>query len=128
MLLRYAQVTYAAMTEQRRRLSTALLGIAVLFGAIALLCAVKWGTTVAQIDEVRDAALIDTLGVRVPDPRPAFERAELRIRAFGWAVVAVGSGVVALVAAALYALVRPAPLPPDLQALQAGRSRGQPPA
>lgn len=128
MLLRYAQVTYAAVTDQRRRLSAALLAIAVLFGAIALLCAVKWGTTRAQIDEVRDADLIDTLGVRVPDPRPAFERTELRIRAFGWAVVAVGSAVVALIAAALYALVRPPPLPADLQALEAGQPRGQPPA
>lgn len=125
-LLRYAQVTYGAVTEQRRRLSAAFLVLAVLFGVIALVCAVKWGSTRAQIEEVRDAALIDTLGVRVPDPRPAFERTELRIRAFGWAVFAAGSALVALVTAALYALVRPAPLPDELEALQPG-ARGQPP-
>lgn len=116
-LLSYAQVTYRAVTEQRRRLSAAFLAIAVLFGAIALVCAVQWAGTAAQIDEVRDAALIDTLGVRVPDPRPAFERTELRMRAFGWAVVTVGAGLIALIAAGFYALVRPSPLPPDLQAL-----------
>jgi hypothetical protein len=126
-LLRYAQVTYGAVTEQRRRLAIAFLAIAVLFGAVTLVCAVKWGTTAAQIDQVRDAALVDTLGVRVPDPRPAFERAELRMRAFGWAVVAAGSGLIALVAAGLFALVRPTALPAELQALEPQRTPRQPP-
>jgi hypothetical protein len=123
-LLRYAQVTYGAVTEQRRRLSIAFLAIAVLFGAVALLSGVRWGTTAAQIDQVQDTALVDTLGVRVPDPRPAFERAELRMRAFGWAVVTAGTGLLALIAAGMFALVRPAPLPPELRALQESAPAG----
>lgn len=128
-LLRYAHVTYSAVTEQRRRMSAMFLAIAVLFGAIALVCGVQWATTTAQINDVQDAALVDTLGVRVPDPRPAFERTELRIRAFGWAVVAAGSGLIALVAAGISALARPTPLPPDLQALAAreAAASGAPP-
>ena len=120
-LLAYAQVTYAAVTEQRRRLAKAFLAVALLFAALALLSGVKWATTASQIDEVEDAALIDTLGVRVPDPRPAFERTELRIRAFGWGVVAAGTGLIALLAAGMFALVRPAGLPPELRALQSRR-------
>ena len=126
-LLAYAQVTYAAVTEQRRRLATAFLAVALLFAALALLSGVKWAATVGQIDEVEDAALIDTLGVRVPDPRPAFERTELRIRAFGWGVVAAGAGLIALLAGGMFALVRPAGLPPELRALPAARRSADPP-
>lgn len=126
-LLRYAQATHSAVTEQRRRVATAFLAIAVLFGAVALLCGVKWATTKAQIDDVQDAALIDTLGVRVPDPRPAFQRTELRMRAFGWAVGAAGTGLIGLTALGMFALVRPSPLPADLRALTADHPGRQPP-
>jgi hypothetical protein len=126
-LLRYAQITYTAVTEQRRRFATGFLVIAVLFGVIALVCAVKWAATAAQIDSVEDAALVDTLGVRVPDPRPAFERAELRMRAFGWAVVTAGAGLIALMAAGAFTLLRPTPLPPQLQDLHGPSRSGDPP-
>ena len=126
-LLRYAQATYTAVTEQRRRVATALLVVAAGFAALAVVCGVQWATTSAAVDDVEDAALVDTLGVRVPDPRPALERAELRLRAFGWAVLAGGALLVAVVSGGLYLLIRPSALPPELQRLSGPGTRPQPP-
>ena len=118
-LLRYAQATYRATTDLRRRVALITLAVAVVFGLIALWAAWHWLTASAAADAVADAAIVDVMGVRIPDPRPALERGELRVRAFGWSLVGGASALVSLFALGIYWLVRPTRLPPELRALEA---------
>ena len=126
-LLRYAQLTYRAVTEQRRRIALIALVIACVFGVIALWAGSNWLGATSAIDEVEDASIVDVMGVQIPDPRPALERGELRLKAFGWGIVGGTSLLFALLAFGIYLLVRPTPLPRDLAAAAGARGASQPP-
>jgi hypothetical protein len=119
-LLRYAEATYRATTAWRRRLAAAAAVFAVLFGLLFLVSAAQWWITSASIDDVVDAPLVEALGVEVPDPRPALERAQLRIRALLWGLAACGTGSALLVFGGAYFVVRP---PPEI----VPTASGQPP-
>ena len=114
-LLVYAEATHRTVTGFRRRIAAVGVVVAVTFGAISGWALLQWGSTRTQIAAVPDDPLIEGLGIRIPDPRPAVQRGELRVRSLLWAVVALGSGVVALLGLGLFLLVRPAPLPPGLR-------------
>lgn len=126
-LLRYSQAIFRAVTEQRRRQATAALIVAVLFGLISLWSLAQWVTTRNAVAEVPDDPLIEVVGVGIPDPRPALQRGELRLRAFVWGAAAVASGTMLLLGALAYFLVRPTPLPRHLRALDAADVSDQPP-
>ena len=126
-LLRYAQLTYRAVTEQRRRIALITLVVACVFGAITLWAGSNWLSAKSAIDDVEDASIVDVMGVQIPDPRPALERGELRVRAFGWGVIGGTSLVLALLASGVYLFVRPTPLPPDLGAAAGSQAARQPP-
>jgi TRAP-type C4-dicarboxylate transport system permease small subunit len=111
LLVRYAEATYEAVTGQRRRQARIALAIAVLFGLLACFGALRWADLRDQAAATPDAALVEGLGVTLPDPRPALVRVELRLRAFMYGSAAIGFGGVALLALASWAMVRP-PSPP----------------
>jgi len=85
------------------------------FGVLTLLLLMLalWGAAraVSLRDEaaaIQDAALVEALGVRVPDPRPAIERMELRMRATGYQAIAAIGLVAGIVSATVtYALSPP---------------------
>jgi type VI protein secretion system component VasF len=123
-LLRYAELTFRAVTDQRRRLAIIALSIAALFGLVALFGGFQSLSLRSQIDDVEDATLVEAVGVEIPDPRPAIERTGLRLMAFVWGVLAIASLIPTLLALLTYAVIRPPPPPrfepagPDPAALQ----------
>lgn len=123
-LLAYSQAIHRAITEQRRRQAAVALAVTLLFGALAVWAGLQWSSTRQAVAEVPDDPLIEVLGVRIPDPRPAVQRTELRVRALLWGAGAAGATTIALLAAAAYLLVRPSPLPKGLAEYD---DAGQPP-
>ena len=124
-LLRYADLTYRAVTDQRRRLAVVALSIAALFGLATLVGGFQSLSLRSRIATVEDAALVDAMGVQIPDPRPAIQRTELRLMAFVWSVVAIAALIPTLLALLTYVVVRPPP-PPRFD--RAGPGPPQPPA
>lgn len=89
-----AELAAFAAVARRRALALARLALAaaVVLGLVALVAAVTWARLRARAAGVADEALVEAFGMRIPDPRPAVLRAELRLRS-------VLAGAVALVAA-----------------------------
>lgn len=102
-----AMLLYQAVTAGQRRAATLLAVVAVLFGVVALWSVGRYAALREQVDAVEDAALVDQFGVRIPDPRPAIERAELRVRSTAFGSLAVVAGLMAAGAAVGALLVRP---------------------
>lgn len=115
-LLRYVELTYRAVTEQRRRQAAVSVALSVIFGFAGLWAGSQWLATRNRVDRIRDEPLVEMLGVQVPDPRPAFERGELRMRSMLWGMLAAAACVLSLLAIGVYLLVRlprvPAPATP----------------
>lgn len=105
-LLQYAEATYRSVTAYRRRIATAALAMALVFGLLFLLTAAQWLSTRARVDDVADVPLIEVVGVEVPDPRPALERAQLRIQSLLWGALAGASGAAATLFVAVYLIAR----------------------
>ncbi|MDQ3538159.1 MAG: hypothetical protein M3415_05120 [Actinomycetota bacterium] len=120
LLVRYAEATYEAVTGQRRRQARIALAVAVLFGLLACFGALRWADLRDQAAATPDEALVEGLGVTLPDPRPALVRVELRLRAFVYGSAAIGFGGVALLGLASWAMIRPPRRPEPVDA-------GQPP-
>jgi hypothetical protein len=106
-LLHYVEATYRAVTAPQRRVAMAALVLAALFGVLTLIGGVQWLRTRARIDDVADKPLVEALGVAIPDPRPAMERAQLRIQALVWGVAGVAAAMLGLLFSAVYAVARP---------------------
>lgn len=117
-LLAYADLTYRSVTSMRRKLAAGALVLAVVFGLLCILGAMQWASDRSQLAAIEDRTLIDTLGVQVPDPRPAFERGQVRVQMLFWGVVAATSGGMTLLWLGVYWLVRPPPLPAEIRELQ----------
>jgi hypothetical protein len=130
-----AMLLYYAVTTGQRRVAWLLMVVAVLFGVVAIWSAGRYVRLQEQVDAVKDSALVERFGVRIPDPRPAIERVELRMRATAFGGLAVVAGLVAAGVAIGALLVRPprgSRAPPDGGAGEAGssgtrRAAAQPP-
>ena len=116
-LLAYAEVTYRSVTSLRRRIATVALAIAVLFGILCVASTIQWAGTRFRLTAVADEALIDALGVQIPDPRPVIERGQLRVQMLLWGFGALTTAAITLLSLGIYAVVRPPPLPPAVRAL-----------
>lgn len=131
-LLAYADVTYRAVTSLRRRVATVALAVAVMFGVASIVSTVQWASTRSDVAAVADDPLVDVLGVQIPDPRPAIERAQLRVQMLLWGFGALATAAPALVSLAVYLIVRTPPVPAAVLELQRAEARpggagGQPP-
>ena len=127
-LLAYADVTYRSVTSLRRRVATIALAVAVLFGVLCIVSTVQWAGDRARLARVTDEALVDVLGVQVPDPRPAIERGQIRVQILLWGFGAATSGAVTLLFLAIYCVLRPPALPSAVRELNAAAPpTGQPP-
>ena len=120
-LLEYAQLTYEAMTAYRRRVAAVALVMATIVGLLCVFSATQWLSTRSRVADVPDEALIEAMGVRIPDPRPAMERVQLRVIAALWAFVTGTTAFVALLFLGVYAFVRPPRVPRHLRAAVGGR-------
>lgn len=128
-LLRYAEATYQAVTDLRRRTAWVALVLAVACLLAAAWSGLRWREANAAAAAVQDRALVEAFGVSLPDPRPSLERTELRARAFLHGSVAVGAAGLGLISLAVSALLRPAP-PPSRSGedtRQQARAEDQPP-
>lgn len=112
-LLAYAERTYRSVTDVRRRLSRVALIVAVLVSILFVIALLEWLSTRAAVDDVEDRPLVEALGVEIPDPRPAVERAQLRVQAAFWGFASLVTAAAALLFLAFWALTRPSP-PPNL--------------
>ena len=117
-LLAYADLTYRSVTSMRRKIAAGALVLTAVFGLLCILGAMRWAEDRSQLAAIEDRVLIDTLGVQVPDPRPAFERGQIRVQMLFWGVVAVTTGGMTLLWLGVYWLVRPPPLPAEIRELQ----------
>jgi len=108
----YAFLAYQAVTATRRRSARVAAAVAVLFAVMSLWGLARQADLRRQAAAVEDAALVEALGVRIPDPRPDIERLELRVRATAYGVVALVAALPAAAAALLWLLLRP-PTPPS---------------
>lgn len=106
-LLSYAEATYRSVTASQRRIAVVALALATVFGLLSLVSGSQWLQTRSSIDDVVDEPLVEGFGIQVPDPRPALERAQLRIQSLIWGVAAAASVALTLLFAAVYAIVRP---------------------
>lgn len=102
-----AMLLYHVATTGQRRAAWLLAFIAVLFGVVALWSLSRYAELQQQINTVQDSALVERFGVRIPDPRPAIERAELRVRATAFGGLAVVTGLVTVGAVIGALLIRP---------------------
>ena len=118
-LLQYAEATYREVTSTRRRLARVALIVTAVFALLFVVTASQWLGTRNRVDDVRDAPLAGALGVEIPDPRPALERAQLRIQALLWGSLSAVSAVAALLSFAAHVIARPGRLeirPPQAEA------------
>ena len=106
-ILEYAQLTYTAVTSWRRRLASVALIMATVVGLMCAFSATRWLSTRSELADIPDEALIDVMGVEIPDPRPALERAQLRVVSLLWGFGAGLTGAITLLFLALHALARP---------------------
>ena len=120
-LLARTEAIYRSVTGPRRRVATAALILAGLFGVLTLVSGVQWLQTRSQVEQVVDEPLVEALGVEIPDPRPAMERARLRIQALVWGVATAGAAAVMLLFAALHLVARP---PAAVRALERDLASG----
>lgn len=102
-----AMLLYHVVTTGQRRAVWLLAVVAALFAVVALWSTGRYVELRKQVDTVKDSALVERFGVRIPDPRPAIERAELRMRATAFGGLAVVAGLVTVGMAVAALLVRP---------------------
>lgn len=119
-LLEYAQLTFEAVTSYRRRVARVALVMAAIVGLMCIISATQWVSTNNRADEIADETLVDTMGVRIPDPRPALERGLLRVLATLWAFVTTATGFLTVMFLAAYALARPPREPRHLREAVSG--------
>ena len=122
-LLAYADLTYRSVTSMRRKIAGGVLVLAALFAVLCAGTAMQWADDRSRLAAIEDRTLLDALGVEVPDPRPAFERGQVRVQMFLWAFVAAVCGALSALCLAVYWLVRPPPVPAEIRQLQ---ERGPP--
>lgn len=118
-LLAYADLTYRSVTSVRRKIAVGALVLAVAFGLLCAVGASQWASDRSRLAAIEDRALVDALGVEVPDPRPAFERALLRVQMLFWGFIAAAAGGMTVLWLGVYWLVRPPPLPDEIRQLEA---------
>jgi hypothetical protein len=102
-----AYLLYRLISSGLRRASMALAVIALLFASVAGWSGVHYFELTSQVAAIQDTSLAHGLGLRIPDPRPAIERAVLQAKASGYGVLAAGTGLVALGSGVGALFVRP---------------------
>lgn len=118
-LLAYADLTYRSVTSMRRKIARGALLLAAAFGLVCALGLTQWASDRSRLAAIEDRPLIEALGVEVPDPRPAFERSQVRVQMLFWGFVAASTAGMTLLWLGIYWLVRPPPLPAEIRELQA---------
>lgn len=107
----WAEATYRLLHHQRRHAAGLALAITLVFGLGAVLAGFQWLNLRGDIDAIQDRQLAEGFGIEIPDPRPALQRTDLRVRAFAWGVAALWSCAVSLLALAMWSLLRPPAFP-----------------
>ena len=102
-----AMLLYHVVTTGQRRAVWLLAVVAALFAVVALWSTGRYVELRNEAATVKDSALVERFGVRIPDPRPAIERAELRMRASAFGAFAIVAGLVTVGMAVAALLVRP---------------------
>ncbi len=116
-LLQYAEATYRSVTTYRRRVAAAAVALMIVFGLVCVFAAAQWLSTRSRVDDVPDRALVEALGVEIPDPRPAVERGQLRLQSLLWGVVTGAAATMTLLSLAVYLMSRP---PGGLRGIRSG--------
>ncbi len=102
-----AYLLYRLITSWLRRVAAAMAIVALLFGLIAGWSGLRYLDLNAQGQAIKDAAIAQGFGVRIPDPRPTIERGVVEAKATAYGALAAVTGVIALGALVGALLVRP---------------------
>jgi hypothetical protein len=81
--------------------------VALLFGVVAGWSGLRYLDVNAQGEAIKDAAIAQGFGVRIPDPRPTIERGVLEAKATAYGALTAVTGVIALGALVGAFFVRP---------------------
>ncbi|MDQ4102308.1 MAG: hypothetical protein M3186_00810, partial [Actinomycetota bacterium] len=79
-----------------KRVAAAMAVVALLFALVAGWSGLRYLDLNAQAEAIENAAIVQGLGLRIPDPRPTIERATLEAKATAYAGLAAATGVIAL--------------------------------
>lgn len=102
-----AYLLYRLVSSWLRRVAAAMAVVALLFGLIAGWSGMRYLDIDAQAETIKDAAIVQGFGVRIPDPRPTIERGVLEAKATAYGGLAAVTGVIALSALVGAVLSRP---------------------
>lgn len=98
---------YRLITSWLRRVAAAMAVVALLFGVVAGWSGLRYLDVNAQAVAIKDEAIAQGFGVRIPDPRPTIERGVLEAKATAYGALTAVTGVIALAALVGALSVRP---------------------
>ncbi|MDQ4092529.1 MAG: SHOCT domain-containing protein [Actinomycetota bacterium] len=102
-----AYLLYRLVTSWLRRMAAAMAVVALLFAVVAGWSGLRYLDVNTQAEAIRDAAIAQGFGVRIPDPRPTIERGVLEAKATAYGALTAMTGVIALAALAGALFIRP---------------------
>ncbi len=102
-----AYLLYRLITSWLKRVAAAMAVVALLFGVVAGWSGLRYLDMHAQAQAIKDAAIAQGFGVRIPDPRPTIERGVLEAKATAYGALTAVTGVIALSTLAGALLIRP---------------------
>jgi hypothetical protein len=117
-----ALLLYRLMSSWLKRAAAAMVVVALLFGVVAGWSGLRYLDMRTQADAIKNTAIAQGFGVRIPDPRPTIERAVLEAKATAYGGLAAVTGVIALSTLLGALFVRPPSSPAEPQ----GASSPQP--
>lgn len=91
-----AYLLYRLIASWLRRVAAGMAVVALLFGLVAGWSGLRYLEVNAQGEAIKDTAIAQGLGVRIPDPRPTIDRAVLETKATVYGGLAAVTGVVSL--------------------------------
>jgi putative oligomerization/nucleic acid binding protein len=113
-----AYLLYRLITSWLKRVAAAMAVVALLFGIVAGWSGLRYLDMHTQAEAIKEAAIAQGLGVRIPDPRPTIERGVLETKATAYGALTAVTGVIALSTLAGALLIRPPTSHPTTQAAQ----------
>ena len=102
-----AYLLYRLITSWLKRVAAAMAVVALLFGVVAGWSGLRYLDMHVQAQAIKDAAIAQGFGVRIPDPRPTIERGVLEAKATAYGALTAVTGVIALSTLAGALLIRP---------------------
>lgn len=108
-----AFLLYRLVSSWLKRAAAAMVVVALLFGLVAGWSGLRYLDIHTQADAIKNTAIAQGFGLKIPDPRPTIERAMLEAKATAYGGLAAVTGVMALSTLLGGLFLRPPSSPPE---------------